>query len=188
MLHTHVTHPVVKTPTSSSNTHKDTQTFTHIQTLNAVSQCPILTCFHADFKKFVKRVLNGHFQSAVKWENIPLFPNPLCLNIWGTHSDFTMHSWMTLRIHWCLQTSHLLKYLVWRHSHTHTLSLPFPNYRFPGDETLKQHFSVWLKKRSFSPVKGADRQTDRQTDRGKDCFYILLLHKSGSSLAIWFTC
>lgn len=35
--------------------------------------------------------------------------------------------------------------------------LPFPNYRVPRDETLEQHFGVWLKKRSLSPVRG---QTD----------------------------
>lgn len=44
---------------------------------------------------------------------------------------------------------------------------PLPNYRVSRDETLKQHFSVWLKKRSLSPVKSADRQSDRRAHRKK---------------------
>lgn len=46
--------------------------------------------------------------------------------------------------------------------HTHTYS--FPNYRALRDGTLKQHFSVWLKKRSFSPFRG---QTDRKKQNRK---------------------
>ena len=69
--------------------------------------------------------------------------------MWDTHSDFynTLSSDLEDPLTLADSPSSQMSGMETR-THTRTYS-PFPNYRVPGDETLKQHFSVFLKKKVF---------------------------------------
>lgn len=94
----------------------------------------------------------------------PLFLNPLCLNIWDTQR---LCNTLLNDLEDPLMLADIPSSQI-SSEETHRHLLPFPNYRVSRDETLKQHYSVWLEKRSFSPVRGQrDRQTDRLRQREK---------------------